>query len=276
MGAGDLARPRHGERAVPELSHPAGGGELRRTCRISSTAVNEAVALGANVVSNSYGGERVVDRSARRRPLTTTRVSRSSPAPATTASESAIPRRRPTWSRWAARVCSKSTNTGTRNATETAWSGAGSGCSQYEAKPAWQTDTGCSHRTVSDVSAVADPTTGVWVYDSADPAVGTCSAERALPRPIDRCDLRARRQRTRRPRARRRTRTRHRAAAQRRRVGQQRQLRPRVPLHRRRSATTVRPVSGRRTPRPRSQRTAGHLPHRHPTSRSRRRRRAGR
>src|SRR5207244_2373404 len=33
-------------------------------------------------------------------------------------------------------------------------------------KPSWQTDTGCAKRTVADVSAVADPNTGVAVYDS--------------------------------------------------------------------------------------------------------------
>jgi PKD repeat protein len=49
---------------------------------------------------------------------------------------------------------------------ETAWSGAGSGCSAVEPKPAWQSDSGCSRRTVADVSAVADPNTGVAVYDS--------------------------------------------------------------------------------------------------------------
>ncbi|HVU74250.1 MAG TPA: PKD domain-containing protein, partial [Mycobacteriales bacterium] len=49
---------------------------------------------------------------------------------------------------------------------ESAWSGAGSGCSAYESKPTWQTDTGCARRTVADVSAVADPNTGVAVYDS--------------------------------------------------------------------------------------------------------------
>jgi subtilase family serine protease len=54
---------------------------------------------------------------------------------------------------------------GTR-ASETAWSGAGSGCSRYVAKPTWQTDRGCSRRTIADVSAVADPNTGVAVYDS--------------------------------------------------------------------------------------------------------------
>ena len=50
--------------------------------------------------------------------------------------------------------------------TETAWSGAGSGCSAYDPKPAWQHDTGCTRRSVADVSAVADPNTGVAVYDS--------------------------------------------------------------------------------------------------------------
>jgi len=56
---------------------------------------------------------------------------------------------------------------------EVVWStssdeGTGSGCSTVEAKPVWQTDTGCSNRTVADVSAVADPSTGVAVYDTFD------------------------------------------------------------------------------------------------------------
>jgi subtilase family serine protease len=45
--------------------------------------------------------------------------------------------------------------------------GAGSGCSLWEPKPAWQKDAGCSGRTVADVAAVADPNTGVAVYDSS-------------------------------------------------------------------------------------------------------------
>lgn len=44
--------------------------------------------------------------------------------------------------------------------------GAGSGCSAYDPKPTVQTDGGCSKRTVADVAAVADPNTGVSVYDS--------------------------------------------------------------------------------------------------------------
>jgi subtilase family serine protease len=56
---------------------------------------------------------------------------------------------------------------GGRGWTETAWSGAGSGCSSLNAKPAWQTTaTQCSGKANADVSAVADPNTGVAVYDS--------------------------------------------------------------------------------------------------------------
>jgi hypothetical protein len=51
-----------------------------------------------------------------------------------------------------------------RGWSESVWSGAGSGCSSYVPKPAWQADTSCSRRTVADVSAVADPNTGVAVY----------------------------------------------------------------------------------------------------------------
>jgi subtilase family serine protease len=61
---------------------------------------------------------------------------------------------------------SLSTSSTTRGWTETVWSGAGAGCSKDDAKPTWQKDTGCTKRTVADVSADADPNTGVAVYDS--------------------------------------------------------------------------------------------------------------
>jgi subtilase family serine protease len=44
--------------------------------------------------------------------------------------------------------------------------GSGSGCSAYEAKPAWQTDTGCADRTTADVSAVAANVLGYDSYES--------------------------------------------------------------------------------------------------------------
>jgi hypothetical protein len=53
-----------------------------------------------------------------------------------------------------------------RGWTESAWSGSGSGCSAYEPKPAWQTDAGCVRRTDNDVAAVASPASPVSVADS--------------------------------------------------------------------------------------------------------------
>jgi subtilase family serine protease len=59
----------------------------------------------------------------------------------------------------------KSTNA--RGWTEKAWAGSGSGCSKLNPKPSWQTSaTGCAGKAVTDVSAVADPQTGVAIYDS--------------------------------------------------------------------------------------------------------------
>ena len=48
---------------------------------------------------------------------------------------------------------------------EIVWTGTGSGCSTFP-KPSWQADAGCAKRTDNDVAAVADPETGVAIYDS--------------------------------------------------------------------------------------------------------------
>jgi hypothetical protein len=57
-----------------------------------------------------------------------------------------------------------------RGWSESVWNnsfgGPGSGCSLYEPKPSFQTDSGCANRTEADVSAVADPATGVAVYQT--------------------------------------------------------------------------------------------------------------
>ena len=59
----------------------------------------------------------------------------------------------------------KATGT-TRGWTESVWSGAGSGCSTYNAALAAAApfSTGCAKRAMADVSAVADPQTGLAVY----------------------------------------------------------------------------------------------------------------
>ncbi|MFC0545157.1 S53 family peptidase [Kutzneria chonburiensis] len=61
-----------------------------------------------------------------------------------------------------------------RGWTEKTWSGAGSGCSTIEPKPAWQHDTACTKRTVADVSADADPASGLGIYDTYN-SCGTSS-----------------------------------------------------------------------------------------------------
>ncbi len=60
----------------------------------------------------------------------------------------------------------QATGTTTRTGTETAWNQAGSGCSIAQPKPTYQHDNLCTTKTVSDVSAVADQNTPVWVYNA--------------------------------------------------------------------------------------------------------------
>ena len=127
------------------------------------TAVNEAVKLGATAVSNSYGGgESSAETSY------DTYYNHPNVAITVSSGDSGYGVEYPAASRYVTAVggTSLKTSSTTRGWTETAWSGAGSGCSAYEAKPTWQKDTSCTRRTVADVSAVADPATGVAVYDT--------------------------------------------------------------------------------------------------------------
>jgi subtilase family serine protease len=60
-----------------------------------------------------------------------------------------------------------------RGFSESAWSlsggwGGGSGCDVHVHKPSYQTDTGCTGRSYSDVSADANPATGLIVLDSGN------------------------------------------------------------------------------------------------------------
>uniref|UniRef100_UPI003F499BA8 S53 family peptidase n=1 Tax=Actinomadura sp. CA-154981 TaxID=3240037 RepID=UPI003F499BA8 len=68
--------------------------------------------------------------------------------------------------------------------TETAWNSAGSACSAYVPKPSWQRDRLCDKRAVADVAAVADPAAPVAVYDTFGPpgwvAMGGTSAAAPL------------------------------------------------------------------------------------------------
>jgi subtilase family serine protease len=128
------------------------------------TAVNEAAALGATQISNSYGGgesssETTYSSKYYQHPGIDVTVS---------SGDDGFGVEFPAASQYVTAV-GGTTLTRASNArgwTESAWSDAGSGCSVYIPKPSWQHDVSCARRTVADVSAVADPNTPVAVYDS--------------------------------------------------------------------------------------------------------------
>jgi subtilase family serine protease len=133
------------------------------------TAVNTAASLGATEISNSYGGsESSSDTS-----YDTGYFNHPGIAITVSSGDSGYGVQYPAASRYVTAVggtsLTKASNS--RGWSESVWStssteGAGSGCSVYDAKPTWQTDSGCANRTVADVSAVADPATGVAVYQT--------------------------------------------------------------------------------------------------------------
>src|SRR5947209_3276906 len=128
-----------------------------------AASVDEAAKLGANEISNSYGGSEysseVSDQSHYNHPGIAITVS---------SGDSGYGVEFPAASQYVTAVGGTTLNhaNNTRGWSETAWSGAGSGCSAYISKPSWQKDSGCSNRTVADVAADADPNTGVSVYDT--------------------------------------------------------------------------------------------------------------
>ena len=129
-------------------------------------ANNAAAALGATVVSNSWGGEEPengAEETYFNHPgvgyfASTGDDGWGAAYPATSAMVTAV----------GGTTLTRAANA--RGWTETAWSDAGSGCSAVIARPGWQasTATGCSRRAEGDLSAVADPNTGLAVYNAAN------------------------------------------------------------------------------------------------------------
>jgi len=128
-----------------------------------AAAENTAAALGAHVISNSYGGGESGS--------STYEAAYNHPGVAITVSSGdsgygvQFPASSPHVTAVGGTSLVRAANA--RGWSETVWSGAGSGCSTVYAKPAWQTDPLCTKRMEADVSAVADPNTGVAVYGPA-------------------------------------------------------------------------------------------------------------
>jgi len=128
-----------------------------------AAAVNRAATLGAKVISNSYGGSEFSSET-----TLASAYSHSGVAITASSGDSGYGAQAPAAFNTLTAVGGTSLRltAGGLRQSETVWSGAGSGCSAYIGKPSWQHDSACSRRTIADVSAVADPATGVSVYDS--------------------------------------------------------------------------------------------------------------
>ncbi|BCJ34120.1 peptidase S8 [Actinocatenispora thailandica] len=127
-------------------------------------AVDRAATMGADVISNSYGGSDASDANYGQY--------YNHPGVAITVSsgDAGYGVEYPASSHYVTAVGGTSLrqDSSSRGWSESVWSGAGSGCSSYNAALSGQSGvgTGCGNRAVADVSAVADPNTGVAVYDS--------------------------------------------------------------------------------------------------------------
>jgi len=126
-------------------------------------AANAAAAAGATVVSNSWGG-----------PETDNSLESNYNHPGVlftaSAGDSGFGASYPASSAFVLAVGGTSLQQGggSRGWTEAVWNGTGSGCSAVITQPSFQTGipAGCGNRMETDVSAVADPNTGVAVFDS--------------------------------------------------------------------------------------------------------------
>jgi subtilase family serine protease len=123
-------------------------------------AVNTAANLGAHVISNSYGGSETGSSAY------AAYYDHAGVAVTVSSGDNGYGVQFPASVRTVTAVGGTSLrhDTSSRGFSETVWAGAGSGCSAVYAKPTWQTDTGCAKRMEADVSAIADPNTGVAVY----------------------------------------------------------------------------------------------------------------
>jgi subtilase family serine protease len=129
-----------------------------------AAAVNTAAGKGAKVISNSYGGNEFSGETTIARAYDHSGV-----AITVSSGDSGYGVQVPAAFNTVTAVggTTLTLNPDNTRASETVWSGAGSGCSAYISKPSWQPQAACSaRRTVADVAAVANPSTGVAVYDS--------------------------------------------------------------------------------------------------------------
>jgi subtilase family serine protease len=135
-----------------------------------ATSENTAAALGATEISNSYG---ITEQNG----IQPYEADYSHPGVAIVASSGDSGYGIPEFPANLTTVIAAGGTSLARSATargwsETAWSGASSGCSAWIDKPSWQHDPDCPNRMVADVAADADPQTGPAIYYTGDYAPG--------------------------------------------------------------------------------------------------------
>ncbi len=125
------------------------------------TADNTAVSLGAVAVSNSYGESEFSSESS----SCSSYYQHNNVAVTASSGDNGPSVSYPAVCPYVAGIGGTTLNS---NGSETAWVDAGGGCSAYIGRPSWESSsvTGCNNRAVADVSADADPNTGVYVYDT--------------------------------------------------------------------------------------------------------------
>lgn len=134
-----------------------------------AAAVNTAANLGAHVISNSYGGGETGSGAYA--------AAYNHPGVAITASSGdsgygvSFPASANTVIAVGGTHLTHASNS--RGWAEVTWTSAGSGCSAVHSKPTWQSDALCAGRMEADISAVADPNTGVAVYGPSSRGKGS-------------------------------------------------------------------------------------------------------
>jgi PKD repeat protein len=129
-------------------------------------AMQTAASLGANQISASWSGTSSS-------PLSGTYTFTGIPTVAATGDDGYVgpgydsyPAALPNVTAAGGTSLATASGSGVRGFSESAWSGAGSGCDTQFATPPYQPSTSCGHRAYADVSADADPATGLRIYEN--------------------------------------------------------------------------------------------------------------
>ncbi len=126
-----------------------------------ATAVDTAAARGATVISNSYGVPEAADNVAY-----DSHYNHPNVAIVASAGDKRYGVMFPASSEHVIAVGGTSLYQWAGGISEVAWPLSNSGCSAYIPKPSYQHDFSCRTRMMNDVAVVADPATGMAVYDS--------------------------------------------------------------------------------------------------------------